>query len=48
MSDPRVSGIFSNTSNWECDESIDRCVFWGTHVMDETGPGMGLRVDWHG
>ena len=51
MSDPRVSGIYTNTFNSQrfSPSSVypgEDCIFWGTHVLD--GPDGGWDCTWKG
>ena len=45
MSDPRVSGTWTNTFSSEC-YAVDLCLFWGTHVLDT--PEGGWDCSWAG
>jgi hypothetical protein len=45
MSDPRVSGTYTNTYNHDCLDERG-CLFWGTHVLD--GPDGGWDCSWSG
>lgn len=45
MSDPRVSGHYTNHFNYDC-YGGDDCIFWGTHVLD--GPDGGWACSYTG
>lgn len=45
MSDPRVSGHYTNHFNYDC-YGGDACIFWGTHVLD--GPDGGWDCSYTG